>query len=115
MSLIRGGTPRASRTSGFSIGSPPQAAASTTNTKPARRRYWNESYIQGTAYTRTPEYQLEQLKKQAEENQQKLEEMIKNSKFRANGEVNGKPAYYNPVTRQSLTADSDGKYKLRDW
>lgn len=81
----------------------------------ARRRYWNESYIQGTAYTRTPEYQLEQLKKQAEENQQKLEEMIKNSKFRANGEVNGKPAYYNPVTRQSLTADSDGKYKLRDW
>lgn len=81
----------------------------------ARRRYWNESYIQGTAYTRTPEYQLEQLKKQTEENQQKLEEMIKNSKFRANGEVNGKPAYYNPVTRQSLTADSDGKYKLRDW
>ena len=60
-------------------------------------------------------YQLEQLKKQAEENQQKLEEMIKNIKFRANGEVNGKPAYYNPVTRQSLTADSDGKYKLRDW
>lgn len=53
----------------------------------ARRRYWNESYIQGTAYTRTPEYQLEQLKKQAEENQQKLEEMIKNSKFRANGEA----------------------------
>ena len=33
----------------------------------------------------------------------------------AKGEVNGKPAYYNPVTRQSLTADSDGKYKLRDW
>ena len=36
-------------------------------------------------------------------------------KFRANGEVNGKPAYYNPVTKQSLTADSNGKYELHDW
>lgn len=41
--------------------------------------------------------------------------MIKNSKFRANGEVNGKPAYYNPVTKQSLAADSNGKYELHDW
>lgn len=67
------------------------------------------------AYMKTPEYQLEQLRREAEENQKKLEEMIKNSKFREDGEVNGKPAYYNPVTRQRLTADSNGKYELHDW